>query len=302
MTYFGGVESFKNFSCEKVFPLYLFFTDRISAPYSVVLSNDKKELEIEGLDVSNLNAFISQGQQKKNYTFEIIEDNIGLLTYNNCADYDAFKAFLKQVFKEVKTKNVNKLIIDIRGNTGGESRLNDLLLSYLTTTPYRQSSGRYWKVSNQAKIAYQNDPIYKKNFGKKFLKKYEASKNSSIIESLDNELIEPQKPTNFFSGKTCFLIGSGTFSSANFLADAIKTYKLSTLIGSATGELTNDFGELIDFTLPNSGNYVYVSSTYDIGADGDASVYEPVSPHIQTKRDALQYAIEWINQSSHLNQ
>lgn len=294
MSYIGGIQSFKNVTCEKYFPLYLFFTDMISAPYVIELTNTEKELEIAGLDVSTLNVFISQYQEKENYIFEIVEDNIGLISYNSCTDYEVFKAFLEQTFNEIKDKNINKLIIDIRENSGGDSRLNDLLLSYITIIPYRQSSGRYWKVSNQAKLAYKNNPVYEKNFGKAFLKLYDESENLSIIESFDEELIQPIKPKKYFTGKTCFLIGSSTFSSANFLADAIKTYKLSTLIGSATGELTNDFGELINFTLPNSGNYVYVSSTYDIGAIGNPNIFEPVYPDIETNKDALEYALDWM--------
>ena len=294
MSYIGGIESFKNVSCEKVFPLYLFFTDMISAPYAIELANTEKVLEIAGLDVSTLNAFISQDQQKENYIFEIVEDNIGLISYNSCTDYEGFKIFLERTFNKIKDQNINKLIIDIRENSGGDSRLNDLLLSYITTMPYRQSSGRYWKVSNQAKLAYKNNPVYEKNFGKEFLKLYDESENLSIIESFDDALIQPIKPENYFTGKTCFLIGPNTFSSANFLADAIKTYNLSTLIGLATGELTNDFGELIDFTLPNSGNYIYVSSTYDIGANGDPGVYQPVYPHIKTEENALLYSLDWI--------
>jgi len=294
MSYIGGIESFKNVTCEKVFPLYLFFTNTISAPYYIEFSDTKKELEIVGLDVSELNAFISQDQQKENYIFEIVEGEVGLISYNSCTDYEGFKEFLEKTFKEIKEKNINKLIIDIRENSGGNSSLNELLLSYITTIPYQQSSGRYWKVSNQAKISFKNSPGFEKLFGKEFMKKYNESKNQTIIESFEEELIQSIKPKNYFIGKTCVLIGPSTFSSANFLADAIKTYKLSTLIGSATGELTNDFGEVISFTLPNSENYIYVSSTYDIGANGNPNLFEPVYPDIQTNENALKYALKWI--------
>lgn len=59
-------------------------------------------------------------------------------------------------------------------------------------------------------------------------------------------------------------------------------------------KLTNDFGEIIDFTLPNSGNYVYVSSTYDIGANGNSSIFQAVFPDFQIDYNVLQFAIEWM--------
>ena len=180
-----------------------------------------------------------------------------------------------------------------RENAGGNSSLNDLLLSYITKKAYQQSSGRYWKVSTQSKLAYKENG-YEKDFGKKFMKQYYKSENQSIIESFDEGLTQPKSPSNYFKGKTCFLIGPNTFSSANFLADALKVYQLSTLIGTATGEYTNDFGEQLTFMLPNSGNYIFVSSTYDIGANGNATLFEPVHPDIKVDDKVLEFAVDWI--------
>jgi hypothetical protein len=291
MAYFGGIASYKNASCEKAFPLYLFFTNKLFPPYDIQLADS--EIHTAGLDVSGINSFLSEGQAVDNYTFGVIDNEIGLITYNSCTDYEAFEVFLNQTFKEIAEQKINKLIIDIRTNGGGDSNLNDLLLSYLTTKPYQQSSGRYWKVSQQAKEAYKENG-YEHYFGDDFMQSYYEAENGSIIESFEEALTHPEKPAHYFSGQSCFLIGPNTFSSANFLADAIKTYELSTLIGSATGELTNDFGELIQFVLPNSGNYVYVSSTYDIGANGKPDLFQPVYPDIQTQGDALEYAIKNI--------
>ena len=97
-----------------------------------------------------------------------------------------------------------------------------------------------------------------------------------------------------FKGKHCFLIGPYTFSSANYLADAIKTFKLSTLIGSATGELTNDFGEQVEFQLPYSKSYFFVPTTYDIGADKNEKTMSSVVPDINSNDDALLDAIEYL--------
>lgn len=291
MSYIGGLESFKNAYCEKVFPLYLFFTNKITHPYLIQLSDTV--ISTEGINVTEINDFLNSSMATENYTFTIIENEIGLINYNSCTDYDAFEVFLKKTFKEIDDKKIRKLIVDIRENSGGDSRLNDLLLSYITTKPYRQSSGRYWKVSKLAKAIYKQKN-YENHFGEEFMDLYNGSEDGTIIEKLDEGLTYPQMPTNYFSGKTCFLIGPNTFSSANFLADAIKTYKISTLIGSVTGELTNDFGEVIYFLLPHSVNIVYVSSTYDIGANGNPNFFQAVDPDIQVDNHVLDYAIKWM--------
>ncbi len=292
-SYIGGIESFKNAYCEKVFPLYLFFNETLKSPYTIT-NSDQLIVKNEGLPFNDFLTFLTSIQPIQNYTFKFIENNIGLISYNSCTDLKAFDQFLKQTFKELKKKKSTKLIIDIRENNGGESGLNDLLLSYITKQPYQQSSGRYWKVSKLAKEAYVANPIYKTVFGKKIIENYLSTPEQEVIANFNEELTQPTPPKNYFDGKTCFLIGPNTFSSANFLADAVKTYHLSTLIGSVTGENTNDFGEQISFNLRNSEAKVFVSSTYDIGDNGNKEMFEPVYPDYLVNNNALQFAIDWL--------
>jgi hypothetical protein len=292
MSYVGGIAGFTNAACERLFPLYLFFNDKVHAPFKIQTTSTF--YTTLGLDINALADFLNSAQAKENYTFSITENNVGLLTYNSCQGYKAFNAFLKKTFKEINDKGIDKLIVDIRENGGGDSGLNDLLLAYITKSAYQQSSERFWKVSAEAKRAYSSNKVYERGFGKEFMTKYMNTPNGEIIEDKGYELTQPVAPKNYFEGKTCFLIGPSTFSSANFLADAVKTYKLSTLIGEPTGEYTNDFGEQLNFTLPNSSCIVFISSTYDIGANGNKSVLEPVKPDISVEGDALTFALKWI--------
>ncbi|MBL4710068.1 MAG: hypothetical protein JKY48_16685 [Flavobacteriales bacterium] len=295
MTYTGGIDAFKIANIERIFPLYLFFNDALQAPFSIEIYKSDEILLTKGLNINELLNFVNSGQAQVDYSFEILEQGIGLISYNNCNNYKKFNKFLKKSFKIIKQENIDKIIIDIRENGGGDSGLNDLLLSYITTKPYQQASGRYWKVSEEAKKAYSENKVYSRMFGKKFMNQYMNTPNQEVIESIDTTgLTHPKNPKNYFTGKSCILIGSSTFSSANFLADAVKTYNITTLIGTPTGEYTNDFGEQISFTLQNSNSTVYISSTLDIGANGNDSIMEPVYPDIEVETDVLEYAINWI--------
>ena len=293
-SYIGGIEAFKNIQCEKVFPLYLFFNLQLQSPYVLTTDANTQTINVEGVGINDLLSFLNSSQIQENYTFEILKDKIALISYNSCTDYDAFKKFLEQSFKEIHSNRIDKLIIDIRANEGGNSLLNDLLLSYITKKSYRQFSGRYWKVSEQSKKAYASNEEFMAILNDNFKQKYFNASNQEIIESFGEDLITPKTPNNYFDGKTCLLIGPETFSSANLLADAIKTYNIATLIGTHTGEYTNDFGEQISFTLPNSGNTIFISTTYDIGANGDHNILEPVYPDIEVEKNVLQYAVQWI--------
>ncbi|NRA52156.1 MAG: hypothetical protein HRU12_23755 [Phaeodactylibacter sp.] len=295
MAYVGGIETFKNATCEKMFPVYLFFHPDLHPPYTIAFHDNSEIVQSEGLDIKAISSFLNASLPQVDYSFEVIEGDIGLLTYNSCSNYKKFRRLLKRMFETIANENINKLIVDIRENGGGDSGLNDLLLAYLTQSPYQQSSGRYWKVSSPAKAAYEkNKKTYVRLFGADFMNQYMNTPNQEVIEDLEEQLIYPEKPKHFFRGKTCVLIGPNTFSSANFLADAVKTYKIATLIGTSTGEYTNDFGEQLSFVLPGSGAIVYVSSTYDIGVNGNADVLEPVHPDIEVKEHVMKFAIDWL--------
>ena len=290
----GGIESFKKVVVEKFFPLYLFFIQEQQKGFKIQLSAGK-ELLLSGINVNELFDFLQADMNKPNYTFEIIENDIGLISYNSCQDYEAFSQFLDTTFQYLESKSIAKLIIDLRSNSGGDSSLNDKLLSYLTTDKYRQSSGRYWKVSKEVQNKIKNDSLWNGFLDESFLSQYLNSENQSVIDAIDQSLTKNPKSTYFFKGGHCFLIGPYTFSSANFLADAIKTFKLSTLIGSATGELTNDFGEQVEFQLANSKSYFFVPATYDIGADKNEENLSSVIPDIFSEGDAMKDAIDFLN-------
>lgn len=290
---FGGNGNFKKQITESIFfPIYLHLKG-VHLPYQVQFTDGSSAVYKEGVGIKNL--LNNNGGNLPDYSFTILEGNIGYIAYNSCNDEDSFAKFLATTFEEIKVKKVNQLIIDIQKNTGGNSGLNDLLLNYVTKTPYRQSSSRYWRVSDIFKEKITENQ-YKKMWGKSFVKQYVKAAPGSILKEDENGLITPKSPKNFFEGKMCMLIGPQTFSSANFLADAVATYKLMPLIGKPTGENTNDFGEQISLTLPNTKLILQVSIAYDIGADGDPNRIETIDPTMYSEGDALKFAINWFNQ------
>lgn len=294
MSYTGGVDAFKTTVSEMLFPLYLFFNPEIEGDHVVKLSSNKLVHIENTLTINEAFEFLGSDLSKPDYTFELLEQNIGLLSYNSCNDYEAFQLFLDTTFTQIREQNIEHLIIDIRYNGGGNSSLNNLLLSYLTRKAYRQSSGRFWKVSAEVQDRIRKDSLWYEFFDPSFLERYLAEEDQSVIDDRDLSMTKNEKPQHYFKGKHCFLIGPYTFSSANFLADAVKTFGLSTLIGQNTGELTNDFGEQVEFQLPKSGSYFYSSTTFDIGADNKIESIKTVQPDIKVMQDPFPAAIEWL--------
>jgi len=293
LTYVGGEPHFKREQVGELFPVYCFLDGRLKAPYTVKTASGET-ITVKGVGVAGVNDL---GQQKNNaekaYTFEVVDGDIGLIAYNQCLFLDQFPPFLEKTFAELEAKGIDKLIIDIRNNPGGDSRLNDSLLSYITTTPYRQMTGRYWKVSDQVKDKIERNGFWEEFLPDSFLTAYKTAPAGSFIEEFDSTMVEPLPVANKFQGKVCVLIGPSTFSSANMLADAVKSYGLATLIGQPSGELTNDYGEMVSFYFKQTETALFVPSTYDIGASGNTEEHSVVLPDIYSD-DAMKDAKNWL--------
>ncbi len=293
MTLYGGNENFRRAMSETIlFPIYLYLRG-IIPPFEIIDAEGNASVIQEGVGIYTL---AEQQGSTDDYTFSILENNVGYLAYNKCNNADAFKKFLKATFAQIESEGIDKLIIDIRENTGGTSSLNDMLIPYFTKKEYRQSSSRYWRISDEFK-AKITEPIYTEFWGEGFVEQYIQAPTNSILKEDEYRLTEPEKPRHYFEGKSCMLIGPKTFSSANFLADAVSVYGLTTLIGKDTGEYTNDFGEQISFTLPATGLTLQVAIAFDLGADGNSEKLEAVHPNIETEEDALSFALNWIQKA-----
>jgi C-terminal processing protease CtpA/Prc len=135
-------------------------------------------------------------------------------------------------------------------------------------------------------------------------KNYLLKNAGEVIEQTERRTTKPGKNELRYTGKLCVLTGPNTFSSANMLANAIKDYKLATIIGEATGESPNDYGELYWNQLPNTGLKYFTCTKQYIRANGDADDPSPVLPDIEVKQnskslkdDVLEFAKEWVKKN-----
>lgn len=77
-------------------------------------------------DLNNLDIYKNK-KRKENYNLEIIGD-IAVITYKSCSDEEKMKELIEQL---ELLENVNSYIIDLRGNSGGNSSINRYLVNFL---------------------------------------------------------------------------------------------------------------------------------------------------------------------------
>lgn len=194
---------------------------------------DPKELQIREatvssirdvrMDMTALSIYFISRSDKDTYYGEIFDDYAVLTIKSfNIDDIKGYKRFISDFFQKLSEKNVENLILDLRGNWGGPPTPAVFLYSYLNDNPTP---------------FYGDAPFYY------FLFKREV------------------KPaTNCFKGKIYTLIDGGSFSTTGHLISLLKHHGISTFVGeeSGGGAVVTDMGR--SFKLKNTGLRVYCST------------------------------------------
>lgn len=242
-----------------MFPKRLFLQLGYNEEFALVLkSPDGKTNNISipaaKIDIPKLSG---PSRQIESHTFEIRDDNIGLIKYNKMYNTPEFKDFLEETFSKIKEKNVENLIIDLRENHGGIFMEGYYLLDYVADKPYKMWSTMERKASNQTmeqmkgergKKFFENQlelywkPIFANDLeGLSSLEKMEEMEvgDSFILEAPFTEPTEPN-PLRF-DGDVYVLTSSYTFSGGAILASAFKDFELGIIVSEETGDWATSY-------------------------------------------------------------
>ena len=66
----------------------------------------------------------------KNYVYKVVDDVL-VLNYSSCVDEEKMIAFINEVSKVANENNINKVIVDLRNNGGGNSGVSEHILKFL---------------------------------------------------------------------------------------------------------------------------------------------------------------------------
>lgn len=275
--------------------------NRIRAPFSVVaraaVQSDSRQLTLQGISRDSLEASNRRATARataasttsRNFSYRTLSDRTGYMNFVTMGgDAAKFEADVDRMFAQVRADSARSLIVDLRSNGGGDSRMGDALLSHLTTQRYRMTSAKLWKMSREYRAFFKSlvrPPLNHLPMEKLIpqARPFFSGPDGSIVR-MDVDLEEPARREPRFDGPVCVLIGALTFSSAVDLVDAIKTYHLATLIGEETGGRPNSFGEVYYYRTRATGFLVGISSASFVRANGDTTDHRGVMPDIEVRR------------------
>lgn len=261
----GDIETVKRVHIQRGFAMYYWFLIEQAGEF-VVKARDAagKTLETKlsgvprdqlGKSQNPVNATMRASTARLNWTSEnlslrFLKDPDVAQIRIRVFEGDNFPQWIEGTFKTLREKGTKALIIDLRGNGGGDDMYGAMLVSYLTDQRFR-----YFDHINVKTI----DPSFKEHTD------WSAERTSQLREKVTPNpaggyfIWHPgaaeQAPGKFpFLGKVFVLIDGGTFSTAADFCAVTHHLKRATFIGEETGGgyYGNNSGILARVTLPKS--------------------------------------------------
>lgn len=223
----------------------------VSKTYSVELETEGRRqiLNLKGVSKAEIEkAFpVTSGP----FSFEIRpQEQVGIMKIHRFFTFKGepdFNRFLKESFQELQDQSVQKLILDLRGNEGGNEKFGIELYRYLALKPFRY----YSKVSTQPNQNLEFEVHTSRIFriANSFSK---CDQGDCDFRFAPNRLFKPTQ--NAFQGELIVLVDGQTFSVSTEFSARVKAGQRGRFLGTETAGSAahNSSGFFSIVTLPNS--------------------------------------------------
>ncbi len=180
-------------------------------------------------------------------SFEI-DGDVGLFTLRACDYNDEYRDAVRRFFTAVRDGGIQNVILDLRDNPGGNSRVANAFIRYLPVSDYDTFS-----------VDVRFGPFLWHN-------KAQTAKNDAA-DGLA------------FNGNLYVLTSATTFSSAVDFATLLSDNGLATLVGETPGNMPSSYGDVLSFQTPNAKLLFTVSYKRFVRPDATKSD-EPLLPDV----------------------
>ena len=237
----------------------------------------------------------SKQEPKRNKSIEwkFIDHEVACLTISSFQPNRnrQFERSLRQGFRTLKKRSRDELnspislLIDIRGNAGGNVALMELLLPYLTSSPVYLPHAVSIRQSAFTKTLHRKNgfalPLRRDSKHlemTRFSKAMRETPVGSTVEILFDIPSHPHKRLNY-AGKTALLMdGLSASASVAFASWFIQSGRGSTFGESPMGSASGTFGNPVKRVLPHTGLTVNIATAQYFSSSSHAWDSKPILP------------------------
>jgi C-terminal processing protease CtpA/Prc len=180
------------------------------------------------------------------------DSDVAYIRLDECRPGAELDQALRELFTATTMERLSAVVVDLRFNTGGDSRVTARFLRYLGIRNY-PSFTRITRYS----------PAAAEQYGHRRTEGFDIVRNPEV--SLD----PLQYPSLVFTGQVYVLISRYTAGAATWFATIMKENGFGVLVGEPTGTPPGGYGEPVAITTPQVGLELGVSHSQFVTPVGD---------------------------------
>ncbi len=247
--------------------------------------------EVEGLTLEQLQERTQAGGapsfMKSGRTFEFIGDVAYLrpgvflnaeshdISTHEAFNNEEFLDFIDSAFIEIASKKPQYLILDLRGNYGGDNSFSDPMIAYFADKPFQiaskfsvrtsQVTKSFWKDVDMPELADMKHKIMTLEDGTRF--------------EIELGTTQPRTDDLAFKGEVITLVDRFSFSNATAVAAIVQDYEFGVLVGEETADTPSSCGAIHTFELPNTNMGVIFPKACMVRPSGDPRIRGVIPDH-----------------------
>ncbi len=208
--------------------------------------------------------------------------NTGAQSTSDHASFDKgeFIQFLDSSFRQIHLRKSKFLIVDLRGNPGGDDSYSNPMVAYFATKPF-------WYCS---RFSIKTSELTKK-FWKDVTDTTISTIKGAILSHKDGEIFDVPLPTYQprtdslrFTGKVYVLINRYSYSNAATTPAMIQDYGFGKIVGEATADCPTLYAAIHDFKLPHTQLAVSYPKAFMVRPNGNTE-FKGVQPDYKIDAD-----------------
>lgn len=262
----GETQALQRHMLGLLFPHWLYAVRGWHGDFSMQLIDDGTARTIEIAPGADWTPQGTAGSAEPRLDF--IEGGIGWLripSFDVDEDPEAYRKTIDGLFAQLGAARPAGLVIDVRGNTGGQSDAGERIIRYLADAPVSQASRARERLNagNNGLFGWRGHPGT--------MREIDLSRHGRI---------DPAPEGQRWRGRTVLLVDGMTYSAGILFTTTLQDHGLATLVGRPTGGFGNQTGNMAEVVLPNTGLVAYIPEREFVRPSGDTRI-APVQPDLE---------------------